>query len=329
MSSVSSIFNEAEDLLKHKGYVGAVSVYLMRYRNKTEKDGKLVKFASFYDAKIDTEIQKKLLENFVAEKEKYDGNDYEYLVNSAPSGGVGSTNVSAFSNVNNIYDSLEKGKNVVNDLSKMNVNSLKAYVVKLQLPKNKIVYYWGKIKNYSNLQRKSLIIRKEYSSSKLKNFDIQDTFGFSFEISAIISDNKIYIGDINAFESIFSMSDYYKKEAITVIKDVVKSKVVLNSVTDSIGKIALTDARVAKKVMKIKFRKEVVRAVYDNLNIDIYNEIVNDPNIKDKYAEITYINGVLGVKDENDTAQINRFLDFIGDTAKRGIASKMTSSEAL
>lgn len=332
MSSVSSVFDEANNLLKDSSYPGAVSVYLMRYRYKTkhlESGNERVKFASFYDAKIDVEIQEKLLKNFVDVKPEYDGEDYEYLVNGEPSGGVGYVNVSTFSNVNNIYDSLEDGENISSDLSKMTVSSLKAYVVRLQLPNNKTIYYWGKINNYSNLQRKSFIMHKEYNSSNLKKFDTNDTFGFSFEIPAIIYDNKVYISKVSAFESIFGMSEHYMEEAVNVIKDVVESESILDEATKAIDKMARSNARLAKKVMKLKFKKEVVQAVYKNLNENIYNEIMQDSNIKDKYVNVTYSDGILGVNDPTDISQIYHLLDFIGDTAKRGIASKLTSSEAL
>lgn len=330
MSGVSSIFSVVETMIEKDKFEGNVSLFFMRYRTKTDKSGnepKIVKFASFYDAKIDTDIQRELLNNFITSKDTFEGVDYDYMVNGEPTGGVGCTEVTKFSNVNAIFNSLEKRENVLDDLSTMNLNQIKTYVVKINLSNNKVLYYFGKIQNYSNLQRRGLVVKKEYNSSNLKKFDTTDTIGFDLNVPTIIYDNKIYISVINKFESAFKMSEYYINEAEDVIKTIITSKKISSKALGGVNEMAKKDARIAKKVMKLKFRKDVVKAVYDNLSEEVYKEIMDDENIQGEYENVIFKDGTLSINDVNDPKQVHNFLNFIADTAKRGIASHLTSSE--
>lgn len=331
MSEVSVVYEIIRQMLDSDSYNGNVNLYLMRYRTTTDKENNSkINFPFFYNAIIGKDVQKNLLENFDKSKDKYSGDEFTYLVNGETTEGVGVISTSDFENVREIYENLkaDESEYITQDMSKMSISTLKCYIVKVCLPDNSKLYFFGKIKNYAQLQRKELILkRKEVNSSELKKFDIEDTIGFSLDIPVVIYNDKVYIAEINNFETIFAMKEYFKAEASSIVDSVLNSDKVNENLLKAVKEYADKDSRIAKKVMKLKYKSQNVKAVYDHLSNETYDRIVKDENLEKYYDNVTFQGGILSVKDTQDHSQIKQFINFIADTAKKGIISELTSSE--
>lgn len=329
MTTVEDLFNKASAISGENSH-GNVTLYLMRYRQNKVKEGeikKVEKFPSFYDAKLGDDLQEEFVKLFLNSKAYYSDSTYDYSVNGAQEDGVAVVHENDFENVKKFINDLKHGNNVLHDISKLNLTTVKAYIVKLSFGNDDDLYFFGSIKNYSRLQKKGFVLHKETNKSKLKKFDMNDTIGFDFYVNMFWYDNNLYIANANKFESVFQMSRYYKEKAYEVLNTIVKSDRVLDDDITAINNKCQDDSRIAKKVMKLKFREERIKSIYENLDQDIFYEITNDIGLKDKYELVKYDNNQLTMIDNSDLKNIHEYLNFIADTAKRGIASKQTSSE--
>ncbi|KQB82419.1 Kiwa anti-phage protein KwaB-like domain-containing protein [Leuconostoc lactis] len=329
MAIVKDIFDKTQAISGSKSH-GNVTLYLMRYRQKTikaEKNSKVITFPSFYDAKLDNDLQEEFVKLFLNSSSYYSDLTYDYSVNGSQEDGVAVVHENDFENVTKFIGDLKQGSNVLDDMSQLNLARIKAYIVRLSFGNDDDLYFFGSIKNYSQLQKKSVVLHKSINKSKLKKFDMNDTIGFDFYVNMFWYDNDLYIANANKFESVFQMSRYYKEKAEEVLNTIVKSDCVMDDDIIAINNKCKDDSRIAKKVMKLKFREDRIKSIYENLNQDIFDEITNDSVLKDKYELVKYENGKLTMVDNSDLKNIHEYLNFIADTAKRGIASKQTSSE--
>lgn len=329
MATVEDIFEKTSAISGTKSH-GNVTLYLMRYRQKTietEEDRKVITFPSFYDAKLDDDLQEQFVELFLNSKSYYSDLTYDYSVNGSQEDGVAVVHENDFENVKEFIKYLKQDSNVLDDMSKLNLATLKAYIVRLSFGNDDNLYFFGSIKNYSQLQKKSVVVRKATNKSKLKKFDMKDTIGFDFYVNMFWYDRDLYIANANKFESVFRMSCYYKEKADEVLKTIVKSNRVKDADIIAINEKCKEDSRIAKKVMKLKFREDRIKSIYENLNQEIFDEITKDTGLKDKYELVKYEKDKLTMIDNSDLKNIHEYLNFIADTAKRGIASKQTSSE--
>lgn len=326
MRIIENIFNKAKSINSQ----GAVTLYLMRYRKKSTGKGKdktTVDFPYFYDAKLEDVLQEKFVKLFTDAAKYYPDETYDYTVNGSHEDGIAVVDKDDFENVTNFINDLEQGTNVSDNMSELKVNQIKAYIVKLSFGNDDNLYFFGNIKNYSELQKKAVIVRKATNNTKLKEFDLDNTIGFDFFVNMFWYNDKLYIANSNKFESVFKMASYYKEQAGDILNTIVRSNVVIKEDIEAINKKCQLDSRIAKKVMKLKFRKDRIESIYKNLNQNIFDEITKDDDLEDKYSLLKYTNNKLTMSDNSDLKNIHEYLNFIADTAKRGIASRKTSSE--
>lgn len=326
MGVIDDIFNKANSINSQ----GAVTLYLMRYRVKRigkGEDKTTIDFPYFYDAKLEDVLQEKFVELFTNAAKYYPDETYDYTVNGSHEDGIAVVDKDDFENVTNFINDLEQGNNVSDDMSDINLKQIKSYIVKLSFGNDDNLYFFGSIKNYSELQKKAVIVRKAMNNTKLKKFDLDNTIGFDFFVNMFWYDDKLYIANSNKFESVFKMANFYKEQADEILNTIVKSDVVIKEDIEAINKKCQLDSRIAKKVMKLKFRKDRIESIYKNLNQNIFNEIIEDDDLKGKYSLLKYTNNKLTMSDNSDLKNIHEYLNFIADTAKRGIASRKASSE--
>lgn len=168
---LENVYQQARKLKNSQNYAGSVELYLLRYRTRTDEEThKTEIFPSFYSPLTEPEVQGALLDNFINSEATYTGADLSsYTFNGGEADSVSYLTVDAYSNIDYLVDLLMAKKDFQSDLRKLNVNALKCYVVRMELPENEYIYYFGGIKNYSQLQKKGIIVQKAINDSKLKN----------------------------------------------------------------------------------------------------------------------------------------------------------------
>lgn len=330
METLSDVFDDVESMLSKHTYNGNVSLYLMRYRTKSNESGEKVHFPSFYNPQLDEDIQCSLLKILKDSRQIYNKETTDYVVNGGSVNTLSKLDVNNYGNVEKLFNDLDNKVNVKPDLSKINMKSLKCYIVEVKLSDNTKIYYFGNIRNFSTLQSKSLMLRRTQtatSNSELKKFDISDTVGFDLDVVMIKLGDNIYVSKIAKFETIFRMSEYFMNEANTVIDSVCTSQKIDKGMIPALKNVSTSDSRIAKMVMKLKYRKAVVNTFFERLDDDIFKDITEDEKIGSVYDDVTFIDGKLSVKNVGDIQQIKAFIKFIADTAKRGIGSGVSSTE--
>ncbi len=77
-----------------------------------------------------------------------------YAFNGGEADSVSYLTKGDYSNINNLVDLLVAKNDFQTDLRKLTINALKCYIVRIALPNNEYMYFFGGIKNYSQLQKK-------------------------------------------------------------------------------------------------------------------------------------------------------------------------------
>lgn len=324
---LENVYQQAKELKNTQNYVGGVELYLLRYRTRTNKETRKNEvFPSFYSPLTEPDVQEALLDNFINSEATYEGSDLSnYTVNGGETDSVSYLEKGAYSNIEKLVDLLVAKKDFQTDLRRLNINSLKCYIVRIALPQNGYIYSFGGIKNYSQLQRKGIIVHKSINNSTLKKFDFHDTIGFNLGVSLILYNDTLYVANVKSFETFFRMSEYYKAESENVIKDVIPNNKIQKDTLDGLRTATHRDSKIAKLVSKLKFRAERVHKLFVALNEKVFKVVMSNNMFKDSYKHVMFDNDLLKVEDPTDSEQIRELIKFIADTAQKSMITDESS----
>lgn len=324
---LENVYQQARTLKNSQNYAGGVEPYLLRYRTRTNKEThKTEIFPSFYSPLTEPEVQEALLDNFISSEATYTGVDLSsYTFNGGEADSISYLTVDAYSNIDYLVDSLMAKKDFQPDLRKLNVNALKCYIVRIALPENEYIYYFGGIKNYSQLQKKGIIVQKAINDSKLKKFDLDNTIGFSLGVSLILYNYTLYVANVKSFETFFRMSEYYKAESENIINTVIQGDKIQEDTLNALRAATSRDSRIAKSVSKLKFRGERVSKLFAALNDKVFKTVMSNDIFMNSYKHVMFENDLLKVKDPADSNQIRELVRFIADTTQKSVITDESS----
>lgn len=324
---LENVYQQARELKNTQNFVGGVELYLLRYRTRTNKETRKIEiFPSFYFPLTEPDVQEALLNNFISSEATYEGSDLSnYTFNGGEADSVSYLAKGAYSNIEKLVDLLVAKKGFQTDLRKLNANSLKCYIVRIALPQNGYIYSFGGIKNYSQFQKKGIIVRKSINDSTLKKFDLHNTIGFNLGVSLILYNDTLYVANVKSFETFFRMSEYYKAESENIIDTILPNNKIQEDTLDALRTATHRDSRIAKSVSKLKFRAERVNKLFAALNKKVFETVMSDDIFMDSYKHIMFDNDLLKVKDPTDSNQIRELIRFIADTAQKSVITDESS----
>ncbi|MFL2072010.1 Kiwa anti-phage protein KwaB-like domain-containing protein [Marinilactibacillus psychrotolerans] len=323
---------EIETLAKGliNSYLGKVELYFLRYGEQTVREegteeAKKVPKPVFYEAEIERDVQKQLLDIFLHNIEYYkelSDNILPYDIVDKENDVLANLPTDTFTNVNDLMTIIKNKTGFINSLNKLNLNSVVCFCARIELAEDKYVYYFGRIDKFTRLKKGFFA---NISNSAVEKLELGKFFGFINFIIFFEYEDELLIKNQDNFNTVFKMKDFFEAKAIPIL-DIIESKgKVSGEDIIALKELCSRDSRVAKRIMKLGTDEEKINIFFENLGNESFQEIINDPFFREKFGTLSYEDDKITCSSTKTDVYYRELAMFIRDTASRAVISRMPS----
>ncbi|WP_270995648.1 Kiwa anti-phage protein KwaB-like domain-containing protein [Listeria seeligeri] len=279
-------------------------MYLIRYKN-----GSPLIYAPEIQQDVQVELVNLFLDDFKKEKRRgIQQEDYDFVVsNNDLFYKIGKDK---YKEISNLCDKFV-ANNHIESLDNLYLNQIFAYGVRVCLEEFEFMYF-GSFTMISKIKKGRILAN--LNNSELKVIKRNETLGLDGSVKVIWSGNEILALNTQFFERLFDLTKMYRNECKSVLSTISEYAVIDNM--EDLIEHAISDTRIAKRLTKLNSDPERVKAFFENVNN--VEEVLNSPNLKEKFDGIKYMDEKL-VYDEGGK---HKFITLITDAAYKSIVGQ-------